>query len=155
MELIGRGQFSTVYRKNSSTVLIKSTDPVKECMALGWFPSCRLFPKIKRINCELYESKYYPRVRSLKNSLEPKQWELYKALRGCMSWKLTAEQVIKSLHPKFRKQRDHLLAAINALYNYGDDVCFEISPRNVTVHKGKLILLDCFFMKSHSLRSRK
>ena len=98
MELIGRGQFSTVYRKNSSTVLIKSTDPVKECMALGWFPSCRLFPKIKRINCELYESKYYPRVRSLKNSLEPKQWELYKALIGCMSWDLIAELEIKSLH---------------------------------------------------------
>lgn len=66
-----------------------------------------------------------------------------------MSWKLTAEQEIKSLPPKFRKQRDHLLAAIDALYNYGDDVCFEISPRNVTAHKGKLILLDCFLMKSH------
>lgn len=155
MELIGRGRFSRVYRKNTTQVLIKSIDPVKECMVLGWFPSCRLFPKIKRIGYELYEQKYYPRVRSLKSSLEPRQWELYKALRKCMSCNKTAEQEIRSLPPKFRKQRDHLLEAINALYNYGDDVVFEISPRNVAASNGKLILLDCFFMKSQLGRSKK
>ena len=49
LPLIGRGMFSTVYRKNAKTVLIKSVDPVKECMAMGWFPSSRMFPKTTRV----------------------------------------------------------------------------------------------------------
>jgi hypothetical protein len=38
--------------------------------------------------------------------------------------------------------------AVEACANYGSDVMFEISPRNVAVHNGNLILLDCFFIKS-------
>jgi hypothetical protein len=37
---------------------------------------------------------------------------------------------------------------IDGLMNYGADIRFEISPRNVAVKNGKLILLDCFFFAS-------
>lgn len=89
LPLIGRGVFSTVYRKNAKTVLIKSVDPVKECMAMGWFPSSRMFPKIARVaildddqGTALYEQRYYPKVKSLKAALKPMEWEFYKELRG-------------------------------------------------------------------------
>jgi hypothetical protein len=39
-----------------------------------------------------------------------------------------------------------MLDALDACANYGNDVCFEISPRNVAVKNGKLVLMDCFFM---------
>ena len=44
--------------------------------------------------------------------------------------------------------KEVMIEALEACGNYGSDVAFEISPRNVAVKDGKLILLDCFFMKS-------
>ena len=44
--------------------------------------------------------------------------------------------------------KETMLEALDACTNCGSDVAFEISPRNVAVKDGKLILLDVFFMKS-------
>ncbi|MBV5342462.1 hypothetical protein JZU68_02215, partial [bacterium] len=81
---IGKGMFSTVYRKDARTVLIKSVDPVKECMSLGWFPKTAMFPTVKRLLCEddfsLYECRYYHKVSSLKKSLTRFEYEFYLAL---------------------------------------------------------------------------
>ena len=160
LPLIGRGAFSTVYRKNAKTVLIKSTDPVKECMAMGWFPNSRMFPKTTRVaildDTALYEQRYYPEVRSLKSALKPMEWEFYKELRGIQAginlflndYKSLAslQSLIKALPKKYARRKELLLGAIDALTNYGVDIRFEISPRNVTAHNGRLVLLDCFFM---------
>lgn len=49
-QLIGKGEFSAVYRKESEPfVTILSNDPVKECMSLDMFPHDSLFPPIERI----------------------------------------------------------------------------------------------------------
>lgn len=163
LPLIGRGSFSTVYRKNAKTVLIKSVDPVKECMAMGWFPSSRMFPKTTRVaildddqGTALYEQRYYPKVKSLKTALKPAEWEFYQALRGintfhCFGWNdyktLDALiNLISNLPSKYARKKAALLGAIDALTNYGPDIRFEISPRNVAAHNGNLVLLDCFFM---------
>ena len=163
LPLIGRGAFSTVYRKNAKTVLIKSVDPVKECMSMGWFPRSRMFPETTRVaildgdqGTALYEQRYYPKVKSLKAALKPAEWEFYRELRSMQNnvnsflddYKAldSLQSLVSNLPSKYARKKSALLGAIDALTNYGPDIRFEISPRNVAVHNGSLILLDCFFM---------
>lgn len=154
LKKIGQGAFTTCYRLNTKEVLLKSTDYIKECMAFGWFPESNIFPEIESVEQYVYKSKYYERVTSLKNTLKPKQYEIYKELR-----QLKVDYNVKDydLLDEWRKQfetvsnkrfREALLEAVDSCANYGSDVSFEISPRNVAVDKGMLILLDCFFIKS-------
>jgi len=166
LKCIGRGAFSTVYRKNRSTVLIKSNDPVKECMSLGWFPSSRLFPKIERIAiCEdeessIYEQKHFDKVRKVKGNLSQYEYEFYCCLR-----KLTPEQcsyesfyntedMFREIPNKFHHKKTALCAAVDALTNYGSDIRFEISPHNIAIASSKLVLLDCFFFSSVLRKAR-
>ena len=163
MEKIGEGSFSTVYRKTKNKVLIKSCDHAKECMSLGWFPKTSLFPVIKYVGgsdsgeYKFYESKYYEKVKSVKNSVSPFEWEFYQELRklshyvngydGYDEYEKWSKQ-FNTIPNKFAAKKRALISALDALTNYGSDVCFEISLRNVTAHNKKLILLDCFFIKS-------
>jgi len=58
-------------------------------------------------------------------------------------------EAFRSLPREFKTAKTALIDAVSALTNYGSDICFEISPRNIAVTKtGNLILLDCFFMRS-------
>lgn len=156
MKLIGKGSFTKAYLKNNKTVLLKSIDPIKECMSFGWFPSSRLFPKIKRIttnddNVSLYEMKYYPKVKSLKQNLKLKEYEKYKELRSLdIRYSVNPHDSFFNTRDAFKKiknrtLRKHMIDAIEACSNYGGDIAFEISPRNVAVNNGNLVLLDCFF----------
>lgn len=153
LPLIGKGTFSKVYRLNEKEVLIKSNDPVKECMAL--FIDSFLLPKITRLDNNDYTMEYFAPVKSLKESLLPAQYELYKELRslsvGCVNNS-------NNLYFEWRKQfetitnedvKEDLLQIMDCLADYGSDISFEISPRNVAVKDGKLVLLDCFFLKGH------
>ena len=166
MKRIGNGTFTTAYLKDARTVLLKSEDPIKECMANGWFPSCRLFPKVKYAGLEntkegfaWYEMKYMAPSRSLKRELDPDQWALYKAIRwswlnvgwGTKSgfdWTYKMLANLKKHYPQYKRQHRQLLEAWEATMNYGSDIAFEISPRNVRAVNGKLVLLDCFFKLS-------
>lgn len=155
MELIGKGTFSKVYLKSKSKVIIKSTCPIKECIANGWFPKTALFPTLKRLGYQEYECRYYPKVTSLKTALEPDQYVLYKELKRLSHTEYRADVAAwYKVFPKItnRRIRQHLQDAVEACANYGSDVMFEISPRNVAVHNGKLVLLDVFFIKSHLTR---
>lgn len=165
MKCIGKGAFSTVYQKSKKTVLIKSQDNVKECMSLGWFPDSNLFPKIEKVatsDCgqfQFYEEKFYPKVRSLKNNLSSFDWEFYRALKNISDSNHMTDcdecrEAIALLPNKFHHKRTMILEAIDALTNYGSDVCFEISPRNVAIHGKKLVLLDCFFMRRDLVKIR-
>ena len=164
MQLIGKGLFTKAYRKDKTTVLLKSDDPIKECMSMGWFPESRLFPKIVRTNCGEYEMKYYEKVSSLKKSLTETHYEMYEELRKVSKNIKRTSNIYDGLFNvrdgfkmiKDRRLKEIMIRAVEACSNYGSDVEFEISPRNVAVTKtGKLILLDCFFMKSKALNIRK
>lgn len=167
MKCIGKGAFSTVYQKTPKKVLIKSTDNVKECMSFGWFPASSMFPKVKRIDVgneySFYEMKYYPKVRSLKNNLKPFEYEFYKVLRSLTPvWNINPYDRYYELHwlfdtipNKFHHRRQVLKDTLESLSNYGTDIGFEISPRNVAVDRGKLILLDCFYFISALTDRRK
>lgn len=153
--IIGRGTFSTVYRKDTKTVLIHTTDPVKECMSMGWFPDTPLFPRMDSVGEQSYESDYYLKIRAPKRELTVRSYRLYKELRRVLNE--CPRQDYRSLYEsfsginnEFRRERDALLFALDALANYGEDIRFEISPRNIArTPRGRLVLLDCFFMASH------
>ena len=157
MKLIGSGSFTKVYRQgNSKFVHIKTCDPAKECMAMGWFPNARCFPKVKESNKPGYDYKmtYYPKTQGLKQALRPKEYAKYQALRSLFNDFSYGGYEFDELYKAFEGLKDKTLSynmceALNALSNYGSDVKFEISPRNVAVTAtGTLILLDVFFFKS-------
>lgn len=158
---IGRGAFSTAYRKGKQKqVLIKSCDPVKECMAHGWFPNTPLFPKVHfhpSLN-DVYVMKYYPKCTAPKQQLNEKSYELYKKLRktsDILHWGVFGKNIHR--YPIFKNSLQecevpyhitkHLTEAFETLINYHHDVRFEISPRNISfTPSGNLVLLDCFFL---------
>jgi len=150
LKLIGKGMFSKVYRVSEKEVIIKSFCPAKECMAL-FFDKSKYFPPIERIDYQEYKMPYYDKVSSLKTTLKPKQYQLYLELRK-LSIPYTTnrynklnewENQFKTIKDKIL--RNNLLMAVGELSNYGQDISFEISPRNVAVKNGNLILLDCFY----------
>ena len=149
MELIGKGNFTKAYKKDSKTVILHSVDMVKECMSMGWFPSSNLFPSIERLEygeTSIYEMKLYDKVTSPKQQLTQKHYELYKELREIKGF--SVDDLFNSINSINIPSRikEHLHDAISALSNYGSDIRFEISPRNIAATKtGKLILLDCFY----------
>lgn len=152
-KLIGRGCFTKCYRIGRNKVRLISTDPAKECAALGWGSNSRLFPRIKRIEMEVYEMVYYPKVKSLKAALQPDQCKIYQALRNIYLGTCSGDSsYLDNLRKQFNKLPRRVARALNeqidGLLNYGADIRFEISPRNVAVKNGKLILLDCFFFVS-------
>lgn len=155
MKLIGKGLFSKVYKVSEKQVLVKTDDPVKECFALFLSNDYDIFPdyEITENNNE-YLCEYYPKVKSLKNELLPEHYAIYKELRALNidrsgnrhmyynKWREQFETVSNETY------REGLIEALDELTNYGSDICFEISPRNVAVKDGKLILLDVFFIQS-------
>ena len=156
MKIIGKGSFTTAYfNETTGQVLLKSRDRVKAAMAEGFFPDHKIFPKIKFVSIgdgvTYYEMKYYKKYSSLKNNLTSRQWEFYKLLRT-LNHSLGYANIYRDFETKipnkFQKEREALLEALNGLSNYGTDIAFEISPRNVAIEDKKLILLDCFFFQS-------
>lgn len=161
MQLIGTGTFTKCYLLNcGKRVVLKSSDPIKECMAKGWFPASFNFPTVDYYgDAGDYVMKHYPKVKSLKNNLRPSEWLKYQQLRKVANGAGFCKSGTEFYHwtDQFKKLtnrtlRSNMQYALEACSNYGIDVCFEISPRNVAVSStGTLILLDCFFIKSKLL----
>ena len=169
LKLIGKGLFSRVYDKGDDSVLIYSKDHAKECLAMQWHDnSMGLFPVIEKIDYldngqSIYQCKKYTKVRSLKNSLDTDQHTLYLELRALFSslcYPHNRNYNYHYLRDTFNASsidecvKSSILDFLDALGNYGTDMYFEISPRNVAVDKGKLVLLDCFFFGSQAIKAR-
>jgi len=153
MKQIGKGAFTTAYKKDASTVLLKSVDPIKECMAHGWFPNSQLFPNVKfGERPGEYVMRYYNTNPSL-TKLHPKHRKFYDELHDLWT-SLPLHSGYNEVYQAFTKIKDRnyrriMVDALQACSNYGSDVCFEISPRNIAITKtGRMVLLDCFFMRS-------
>ena len=171
MKLIGRGAFTKCYLKDDGKrVLLVSSDPIKECMAWGWFPVSTLFPEVKMIEVGTYEMDYMPPTRGLKPYLDADQWELYQVLRGCYErtpllmneydlyhlWYEIFEAAIDKAETEvIRSGLQDVIGALDACADFGSDIQFEISPRNVRAVNGKLVLMDCFFLSSKLREVRK
>ena len=156
---IGSGAFTKAYLMENGRVLLRSCDPIKEAMAYGWFPKSEYFPEVSVLDDGVYEMQYYPKVRSLKGALAPAQWEIYKSLRniwnehrgkchGYFDWYKVFEQEATDEFGVPDDVVQLILEALNACSSYDSSVNFEISPRNVAVQDGQLVLLDCFYLQS-------
>ena len=159
VKLIGSGAFTKAYLMDNGRVLLRSCDPIKEAMAYGWFPKSEYFPEVSVLDAGVYEMQYYPRVRSLKSALAPAQWKIYKSLRNLWNeyrgtcrdyfdWYKVFEQEAADDYGVPDDVVQIILEALNACSNYDQSVNFEISPRNVAVQDGQLVLLDCFYLQS-------
>lgn len=163
LKLIGKGAFTKCYLNScGESVTLITCDPIKECMANGWFPESELFPKVEHVDyCErtdqnIYTMEYYPKTKGLKSVLDTDQWKIYQTLRKVMDnigYCRNIDESYSKVYEAFETigdedLREVMIEALEACTNYGSDVGFEISPRNVAVKNGKLILLDVFFMKS-------
>lgn len=146
MKLLGKGMFSRAYLQDNGTVLLKSIDPVRECQALDWFPDSPFFPRVTFGEQEgTYIMPYYAPVTAPKQALNSEHYAMYSELRalGRTSGYQACYLAFKTITDV--DLRKALQDAYEALINFGDDFCFEISPRNIAVVDGKLILRDCFF----------
>lgn len=150
-------------------VELVSCDHIKECISLGWFPDSRLFPDVKQIDdydengiFKVYHMEFFDRPRSLKSAMTARDWKLYQILRkldigycerDCDSFQQWHDQ-FETIPDEYAEEREEIQQALDACANYGSDIGFEISPRNVAVKDGQLILLDCFFVKSQLRKLR-
>lgn len=156
-KLIGKGKFTKVYKFTSRQVILKSTDPVKEAMALGFFPKSNLFPNIQFFDSMKYNDFQYIAYydKDLKEtSVFPKlnayYKNMYRELRK-MEFSIGKKDfyiAIDSLKGIKKYHLEALKKAFEAITNYVDeeDIKFEISPRNVSTRNGRLILNDCFYV---------
>lgn len=160
MKRIGKGLFSTVFL-DGDTVIVKSVCRAKECNALFGYGDSDLWPEIERIDYDdisTYRMPFYERPKSLKKALDPDQWEIYRILRNfkpeVRQWLNCYEKAIAQVRAQNPELADALQDAVDNLANYGSDMMFEISPRNVAVKDGKLILLDVWFFSSQAKEQR-
>lgn len=162
LKKIGTGAFTNCYALSDSQVLLVTVDPLKEVYSMGW-SSDPLFPVTEKIDylstgeC-IYTMERYIRVSSLKRNLDADQYEIYKKLRHvfdnqfCFGSPRNIYDGYSILYKAFDAMEDkelgeRMINVLDDIANYGCDIGFEISPRNVAVKDGKLILLDCFFLK--------
>jgi len=146
MKLIGKGAFTKAYLLDDGKVQLNSCCPIKEAMAHGWFPESYLFPLIEAVDSEVYLMDYLPRVRAPKAQLNDRAYSLYKLLQTAVG------NNYFDLYKWFDSnligwdEKEVILEALDACSNYGTDIGFEISPRNISVtESGDLVMADCFF----------
>ena len=168
LNLIGKGLFSNVYSEESlDYVVITKNDYIKEAMAVEWFPESIHFPKIEEIEIKgdyYWKMKKYNKTKKIKGLLNDHDYKFYTELRKIFKNK----PIIKNKYDSFSvlyklfsessltdDQKELMLNALTACSNYGSDVDFEISPRNIFIDSGRLILADCFFIISQAEEIRK
>lgn len=167
---IGKGAFTNCYDMLDGKVLLETVDPQKEAIACNWFPESKLLPTIEdapaKYNSEkmrggsylqYYISPKYNKVRGYKQDLKPIDQKRYQELKKFYD---NLPVPPDNKHYCLDVLRDNLNSAkmrpmlkellndcFDAMANYGSDIWFEISPRNIaTDAKGNMILLDCFYM---------
>lgn len=174
LPMIGKGLFSYVYyikEGQQDRALIATCDTLKECYSLGWMPEkddslpCFFPQDVRKIDtCDdgnycLYSMPLYTCMSSLKECLLPEAYAVYQALRklqtrlfGLAVWDAVKEIQKDTNLPEPVKEM--LIDGLEAMGNYGTDIGIEVSPRNVAVSEGKLVLLDIFYIRSMALKVR-
>lgn len=168
MKKIGRGLFSTAYLNKDNKVELFTFDPIKEAYYLygqnnPFVPTIYNRETLEKERYgrieEKYTMKYYNQPRSLKKNLKPSHWKVYQELRKVF---MSGEnRGYHQLQKSFGNldihwtQKDLLLDMLADVSNYDFDIIMEISPRNVAVENGTLILLDIFFSPRLANKIRK
>ena len=164
-QLIGRGKFTRAYRLPNGRVELHSTDVCKEALCEWVGDEFDLLPHLtlKETNygTRIYETEYLERVSSPKKQLNTHDYDLYKQLvavqtafrssRMTPCWNdydnySTLYNLFSSISSTFPAETGAVLAWLDACANYSVRVMFEISPRNIKLRGGRLVLADVFFI---------
>ena len=109
---------------------------------------------MKDASFSTYKAKKYNKVSKIMGLLNDEHKNLYRELRKVNSNYFGNYKGYSHLNAEFDKlsiseeHKEALREALDGLANYGQDMMFEISPRNIFIEDGQLILSDVFFMKS-------
>jgi len=163
MAFLGKGFFTAAWKDGESVVLI-SSDPLKEALALFADQSLPHVPKIERLECDrrdgsqAYRMPLYTRLSAAKHK---DAWKIYKALEKAWtavaykppydsrlaidkSEKILDDLIVSGAVPV--SVTDALREMLDAASNYGQGIALEFAPRNLAVDSnGQLILLDVMF----------
>lgn len=158
MKSIGKGAFTKAFLNDMGKVIVFSCCPVKEALSLEYIEAGNRFPKIERLDYQVYKMDYFERIKPSKNSLTEREYRLYRLLRSIPTygfnsdkyysasdyWHYTFKELAKK-HKEFKYVLNQLAQAVEEMRNYTDSLRFEISPRNIAIKNKKLIFLDVFF----------
>ena len=156
MKIIGKGSFTKAYLADNGKVYLKTEDPAKELLAMGWLEESKYLPKISDSDIDGYDyvtdfSAPISKIGGMKNFSEvgKDQYRLCREIGSKMHRNISHDKIIQ-IAETFLKDHPELLATIvdfiENFCNYTQNVGFEVSPRNVSVTSdGELLLLDCFF----------
>lgn len=148
MKLIGIGAFTKAYLLDNGRVQLNSCCPIKEVMACGWFPESYLFPKLELVDTETYIMEFLPRVKAPKKQLNERAYKLYKLLQTTVGYDYFTLYNWFEINLSGWDEQEVILEALDACSNFGTEIGFEISPRNIsTDENGNLIMADCFYHK--------
>jgi len=152
-----RGAFSKVtFSECGKFAKITSQDMAKECLVMWGYGESDMWPEIERqydmetqdSDDQVFVMPKYDQPRSLKAALLPEEWEKYQALRKT-PWHMAGYGKFCELYRLAQTLpyglSDVICEALDSLANYGDTWAIEVSPRNVAVKNGRLILLDIFY----------
>lgn len=166
MKLIGEGFFTKCFDAGEGSVELHTFCNIKPAYAEWGVGSGRLFPSMTKIDVRydhqdiavtILKCKRYPKVASLKTALAPAQYALYLALRAiaaeAIGWGSSRQfagkvRTAKNVH---WRHREDIATAVDDVHNYASNVGIDISPRNVAVDNGRLVLLDVFFDADQAL----
>lgn len=163
-KIIGRGAFTKCreHKTDATRVFLETTCTLKECIYLfnqeyEFSPKYynREYDEIKDV--WVFEAERYEKTRSLKDKLKPKYWKLYQHLR-----KLANDSVnfsgISGRYTQFsgliaeildwdidEELKEDVYNYLSEFTNYSSCLRLEISPRNVFIKNGALILADVVF----------
>jgi len=156
-KLIGKGFFTRCYDTQDGRVELHTFCNIKPAYAEWGVGDGRLFPVMEKIDTryDRYDNaisvltcKKFPKVSSLKSALKPAHYALYRTLKSIAYRNVSTHDFYravkdsKSIHHAYKTD---ILTAIDDIHNYASFVGVEISPRNVAVDGGRLVLLDIFF----------
>ncbi len=158
---LGSGAFTRAFRHEDGDVILYSACNAKECMSLGWFPTHRLIPELRRVGTQTYCMRYLHKLPN-KADLKPQAAEDLRVLRAVeREWceypcPVNRVSILEVLRECITKRGEHLtellLECVDAMTSYTSQVGFECPRRNLRVDDdGNLIMLDCFFDQNQNL----
>lgn len=176
-KLIGKGAFTKCYDNNDNTVTLISNCPFKELLSHNWLPNSSRLPKCKRLDYSVdrkgnsvYIMPKYEKVTAPKTQLSSSDYKLYKGLKALAdTFQIKAVNLknpynrldtfrdcVKESHLHY-SYKNLLIECAEGLANFTTKTGFEVSPRNLAINKGKLILLDLFYSveQLNNVRSNK
>ncbi len=110
------------------------------------------------------ENEKYNKTKKIKGLLNDQDYKFYTELRNIFKTKPIIKNKYDSLDVLYKlfseslltdDQKELMLEALSACSNYGSDIGFEISPRNIFIENGNLILADCFYIISQAEEIRR